>query len=263
VEFEVERFERVTAGSGALLLRVAGRWRSAAELELGPATLLVDDGRTSHRLDALPGPDATTAETDRHGRPWRAAFAAPADLLDGGPRAFSLQAGHVVVALPAPVRAELAGEQSTVDRELAAAQQEVAAARVEADGLRAQAQELTARLEAMELGALDAQATVDERVEAAQAAASAERARAERLEEQLEEARAELGAVRQEERALRPPARPPGETDSVRATAPRAIVPVQRPRPPTAGLPAEWLVALVLLGVGVVVVLVVLSGVFP
>jgi hypothetical protein len=258
VQFEVERFERVVAGSGALLLRVAGRWRSRAERNLGPASLLVDDGRATHRLEALPGPDATTAEADQAGRPWRAAFAAPADLLDGGPRAFSLEAGDVVVALPAPERAELARRPTPSEEELNPALAQAATARAEADELRAQVDELKARLEATELGALDSQATVDERLEAAQAAASAERGRAERLEQELERARAELQTLREAGRAARPPAAPaPGGHPVGRPPETR-----RRTTGPAAALPAEWLVGLVLLGVGVVLVLVVLSGAF-
>lgn len=246
--FEAERFERVAAGSGAVLLRVAGRWRSATERNLGPASLRVDDGRAIHCLEALPGPDVTTVEADRGGRAWRAAFAAPAELLDGGPRAFSVQAADVVVPLPAPAPRRV--PRRTPEREEAGQ---------EAVELRAQVDELKAHLETVELGALDAQASVDERLEAAQAEASAERARAERLEQELAQARAEVRALREAARPSPLPARSPAEGQPARQAAPT----IRRPGSGSAasGLPAEWLVALVLLGVGVVVVLVlVLTG---
>src|SRR5437016_5734242 len=52
VEFEVESVEQVAGGAGLALLRVCGRWRSEAAVELGPAVLVVGDGRRSRRLEA-------------------------------------------------------------------------------------------------------------------------------------------------------------------------------------------------------------------
>ncbi|MDQ3739978.1 MAG: hypothetical protein M3389_03445, partial [Actinomycetota bacterium] len=56
-EFEVERFERVSATAEVTLLRLAGRWRAEQRERLSPPMLLLDDGRRTHRLAALPGPD--------------------------------------------------------------------------------------------------------------------------------------------------------------------------------------------------------------
>lgn len=255
VEFDLERFERVTVGSGALLLRVAGHWRSAAPLDLGPASLVVADGETTHRLDALPGPDA------RGARPWRAAFAAPPDLLDGS---FSLHAGDLVVQLPPPVEHELASararEEPTRRRGGDEAREEVGAARAEVAALSALVEALRSQLEALELSAVDVQTQVDERLETAQAEASAERARAERLEFELERARAELGALRDGQaqgRAASPPPRPVAKSNGKLPARP----PSPRPHAPIPSwLPAEWVVALALLAVGVAIVLIVWTG---
>jgi hypothetical protein len=248
VAFEIERFERVTAGSGALLLRVSGRWRAHAPLDLGPASLRVNDGRTTHWLEALPGPDATTAGAGPGGRPWRAAFAAPAELVSGSSQTFSLHVGDAVVELPPPV--DHTRTRTPVERERDDA-------RAEAHALRAQVDELRLQLEALGLSALDAQSHNNERVEAAQAEASVERARAERLEEELAQARSDLSASRDAVTIgrARPlaPRQPVAGNGNVVARARRAVP----AGPPPGSLPAEWLVALMLLGVGVLVVLVV------
>ncbi|MDQ6915828.1 MAG: hypothetical protein M3155_08465, partial [Actinomycetota bacterium] len=100
VEFEVERFEQVPAGSGVALLRVAGRWRGHAGEVARPPTLIVDDGRAARRLAALPGPES-------NGDPWRAAFSAPAALLSAERLDFALDAGGTIVDLPHPVEQRL------------------------------------------------------------------------------------------------------------------------------------------------------------
>jgi len=104
-EFEVERFERVPAGGGTALLRVAGRWRADSRERLPPPLLLIDDGRRSHRLAALPGPDDASPLAGPDPAPWRAAFSAPGALLGGGHLAFALETSRGIVDLPKPKEA--------------------------------------------------------------------------------------------------------------------------------------------------------------
>src|SRR3954467_11314351 len=82
--FDVERFEHVAATADTALLRLSGRWRAEQRERLSPPMLVVDDGRRTHRLAALPGPEdaAPLAGPDSPG--WRAAFSAPAALIEGG-----------------------------------------------------------------------------------------------------------------------------------------------------------------------------------
>src|SRR4051812_26033662 len=131
--FDVERFEHVAATAETALLRLSGRWRADQRERLSPPMLVVDDGRRTHRLAALPGPEdaAPLAGPDPprvvdDGRRthrlaalpgpedaaplagpdpprWRAAFSAPADFLGGSHRPCALDAGSgVFVALPRP-----------------------------------------------------------------------------------------------------------------------------------------------------------------
>jgi hypothetical protein len=103
VSFDVEAFEQVAAGSGMALLRVVGRWRADDATALGPPTLIVDDGRDAHRLDALTAPGAAPlAAGPGGGTPWRGAFSAPSALLEQRRIAFALDAGGAVVDLPRP-----------------------------------------------------------------------------------------------------------------------------------------------------------------
>ncbi|MDP1849760.1 MAG: hypothetical protein Q8K79_18380, partial [Solirubrobacteraceae bacterium] len=104
-EFEVERFERVTAGGGTVLLRIAGRWRADSRERLAPPMLLLDDGRRTRRLAALPGPDDASPLAGPDPPPWRAAFSAPAAMLTDGHLAFALETGRGIVDLPRPKEA--------------------------------------------------------------------------------------------------------------------------------------------------------------
>lgn len=79
-EFEVERFERVAAGSGAVLLRIVGCWRTEARERLAPPMLLIDDGRRPRRLAPLPGPDDAAPLAGPDPPSWRAAFNAPGGI---------------------------------------------------------------------------------------------------------------------------------------------------------------------------------------
>ncbi|MEA2390605.1 MAG: hypothetical protein QOK31_714 [Solirubrobacteraceae bacterium] len=91
--FELETFEHVSTGGGAVLLRLSGRW--GAEAPASPS-LLVDDGRRSHALRALPAP----APAGRGA--WQAAFAADPHVIDAR-SAFALRAADGdLVDLPAP-----------------------------------------------------------------------------------------------------------------------------------------------------------------
>ncbi|MDX6686241.1 MAG: hypothetical protein QOF86_2369, partial [Baekduia sp.] len=101
--FEVQSFEQVPAGPGTVLLRIAGRWVGPARERLPTPLLLVDDGRRTHRLSVLPGPDDVAPMVGPDGPPWRGAFSASAALVAGGRLAFALEAGRgVIVDLPRP-----------------------------------------------------------------------------------------------------------------------------------------------------------------
>jgi hypothetical protein len=101
--FQVETFEHLAATPGTVLLRVAGRWRAGARGPLSPPVLVIDDGRGTHRLPALPGPHEAAPAVGPNPPAWRAAFTAPKALLDGQV-AFAIDAGSGVLSdLPQPV----------------------------------------------------------------------------------------------------------------------------------------------------------------
>src|SRR4051795_4545996 len=103
ITFDVERFEHVTATPETALLRVSGRWVSDQRERLSPPMLVVDDGRRTHRLAALPGPEDAAPLADPEGPRWRAAFSAPAELVTSARNVFALDAGRgAVVDLPPP-----------------------------------------------------------------------------------------------------------------------------------------------------------------
>src|SRR5436305_4946186 len=84
-DWELDAFERVDASPGRVLLRISGR--SSRDAGARP-TLIVDDGRTMHRLAALPSAGAP-AGRDRV----QVAFSAPSELLGGRRTAFALELG--------------------------------------------------------------------------------------------------------------------------------------------------------------------------
>src|SRR3954468_15242168 len=75
--FDVERFEHVAATAETALLRLSGRWRADQRERLSPPMLVVDDGRRTHRLAALPGPEDAAALSGPDPPRWRAALPAP------------------------------------------------------------------------------------------------------------------------------------------------------------------------------------------
>src|SRR3954465_13035962 len=98
-----ERFEPVAATAETTLLRLSGRWHSDQRERLSPPMLVVDDGRRTQRLAALPGPDAARPLAGPEPPRWRAAFSAPAGVLEDARVAFALDAGAgVFVDLPRP-----------------------------------------------------------------------------------------------------------------------------------------------------------------
>ncbi len=82
--FTLDRFERVDASAGTALMRLEGSWEGTPEL-------IVDDGRRSHRIRALPAPAGGAL-----------AFPVPRELVDGGRVAFALDVGGTVADLPRP-----------------------------------------------------------------------------------------------------------------------------------------------------------------
>ncbi len=109
LEFELERFERVTAAPGSVLLRLAGRWYAAEPLRLGTPVLLVESRDASRRLTALPGPEEGEALASARGPAWRAAFSASESVLAGG-LSFALDLGpEGIIDLPAPTERSRSG----------------------------------------------------------------------------------------------------------------------------------------------------------
>ncbi|MCA1656701.1 MAG: dTMP kinase, partial [Actinobacteria bacterium] len=104
-EFELERFERVAAGTKTVLLRIAGRWRMESRERLSPPMLLVDDGRRTRRLSPLPGPDDDAPRAGPDPPDWRAAYSVAAEHVAAGQIAFALETSHGIVDLPRPVAA--------------------------------------------------------------------------------------------------------------------------------------------------------------
>src|SRR5215217_7901237 len=103
LEFLVERFEHVAATPDTVLLRISGGWRSDQRERLSPPMLVVDDGRRTHRLPALPGPDDAAPLAAPDAPEWRGAFSAPAALMEGRRTVFALDAGRgTIVDLPRP-----------------------------------------------------------------------------------------------------------------------------------------------------------------
>ncbi|HEX5922618.1 MAG TPA: hypothetical protein VFY45_02220, partial [Baekduia sp.] len=101
--FEVQSFEQVPAGPGTVLLRIAGRWVGPSRERLPMPLLLLDDGRRTHRLSPLPGPEDAAPLVGPEGPPWRAAFSAPAEVVASARVAFALQAGRgQITDLPRP-----------------------------------------------------------------------------------------------------------------------------------------------------------------
>ena len=104
-DFEVERFERVIAGSGTVLLRLAGRWRADQLERLAPPMLLLGDGPRTRRLAPLPGPDDAAPMAGPDPPAWRAAFSTPVAQFSDSPLAYSLETSRGIVGLPRPQEA--------------------------------------------------------------------------------------------------------------------------------------------------------------
>ena len=138
VAFEVDRFERVDASAGTVLLRVAGTVRTAGPVPAGAPSLVVDDGRARRRVPALPDPRGGAVAD---GGVVRAAFPVPSALLDAGRPAFALElGGGDVVDLPRPRRVVPGARPPAVDRA------RIAALEAERDVLAAQREELADEL---------------------------------------------------------------------------------------------------------------------
>src|SRR5436305_1875895 len=72
--FDVDRFEHVAATPETALLRLSGRWQADQRERLSPPMLVIDDGRRTHRLPALPGPEDAAPLAGPEAPRWRAAF---------------------------------------------------------------------------------------------------------------------------------------------------------------------------------------------
>ena len=277
VEFEVESFEQVAGGAGLALLRLTGRWRSEAPVELGPPVLVVDDGRRSRRLEAVRDSDGGSPEADPEGCAWSAAFSVPERLLARGPVEFALAAGDVTVELPPP-SVEPGGDGAASPAEVTAERDELALHLREALQARAELQrqleaereareELTERLDE----AVEAGIELERRLAGEQEARQVAEAHAAQLEERLAEGAGEAREPEVAEPAAPPRTRPWLEPEARRRRAvalnqARLGPPASRGAPapgsrpdPTGPMPPDWQVALVLMGVGFLVVVLILS----
>ncbi len=100
--FDIERFERVDASSGTVLLRVAGRWHAPARDRLSAPELLLDVGGHVRNLRPLPTPDDLRPTCGPDPPMWRAAYSAPADVVASPGASYLLSTDGVVVELPIP-----------------------------------------------------------------------------------------------------------------------------------------------------------------
>ncbi|MEA2192184.1 MAG: hypothetical protein QOI73_2305, partial [Solirubrobacteraceae bacterium] len=103
-QLELQRFERVDASASVALLRVSGTWHADPELRLVRPTLLIDDGRYTHRVSQLLGPDEQTPDATPEGSPWRGAFSVAIALLEHPYVSFALDSGRGMKILPPPMR---------------------------------------------------------------------------------------------------------------------------------------------------------------
>lgn len=207
VRFEVSSFEQVQVTPGTALLRIVGRWQGPVRERLAPPMLVVDDGRRTHRLAALPGPDDANPLAGPDPPQWRAAFAAPVALL-GGRSAFALDVGRgglldiprpgvrasavrpVEVVIPAPPADDERARRQAQERERAEQERQRQRAE-EQERARARVQRERERLHSAE------QARA--RAEREQQRLAAEERERERLRAALEQ---ELEAQRRREHAL-------------------------------------------------------------
>jgi hypothetical protein len=280
VEFELESFEQVAGGAGLALLRLCGRWRSDAAAELGPPSLVVQDGRRRRRVEAVRDSDGGSPEADPEGCPWSAAFSVPERLLARGPVEFALVAGDVTVELPAP-SVEPGGDGAPSPAEVAAERDELALHLREALQARA---ELQRQLEAERQAREELAERLDEAVEAGvelerglaseREARGVAQARVAELEDRLAEA--EAGPAPVEPPVAEPaPAAAPAQRPWLAPEARRRravaleqarLAPSSRRRPASGArpdqnepMPPDWLVALVLMSVGFLVVVLILT----
>src|SRR5947208_14379162 len=102
--FDVDRFEHVAATPETALLRLSGRWQADQRERLSPPMLVIDDGRRTHRLPALPGPGDAAPLAGPEAPRWRAASSAPAGLIGGKGTVLPLDAGRGASVSCAPPR---------------------------------------------------------------------------------------------------------------------------------------------------------------
>lgn len=201
LEFELERFERVTAAPGSVLLRLAGRWYAAEPLRLSAPVLLVEGRDQPHRLAALPGPDEREPLASEQGQMWRAAFSATEGLL-AGRLSFGLDLGpEGVIDLPAPTERPRSGAGAPIEsRGGGALEQELQGAHT---ATQTQARARAAAEREVQTALHSADQLARERDGAVAAATAAERAalrasgQAERLADALRSARAEAQEARE------------------------------------------------------------------
>src|SRR5438046_115506 len=105
---DVDQFVFLPATADAGLLRLSGYWEADPEVRLDPPVMVIDPGPGAQRLRPLPGAEDAALYAGPAGIPWRAAFAAPADLVESA-TAFALELSDgAVVELPAPSKHVLA-----------------------------------------------------------------------------------------------------------------------------------------------------------
>ena len=73
--------------------------------------MLIDDGRYTHRVSQMQGPDELTPNATPQGSPWRGAFSVAMGLLDHPQVSFALDSGRDMTILPSPLRLPRPGSQ--------------------------------------------------------------------------------------------------------------------------------------------------------
>src|SRR3954471_15299623 len=198
--FDVERFEHVAATKETALLRLSGRWRSAQRERLSPPMLVVDDGRRTHRLAARPGPEDAAPLAGPEAPSWRAAFSAPAGLIEGRGTAFALDAGRgALVDLPHPVAGRRERRPPPPPEVSAALDEEaLAASRAEAERRARERREAMRALEGLLATERDARIEGDRLAAHEAAARESLEADAARREQRLEALETDLATAQRE-----------------------------------------------------------------
>lgn len=102
LSFELEGFKYMRATPTTVLLQLAGYWRSDRTERLEVPTLLIHDGRRTHRLAPLVGPSNEPPTAGPASPLWRGSYAAPVEIFERHGR-IAIQGGDSPsLELPSP-----------------------------------------------------------------------------------------------------------------------------------------------------------------